>query len=306
MAAFVIAERHHPAPMLDLSLFRNPGFIGVSVATFAIAAGMFAMYPYLTLYLQNDLGYSPLIGGLCLLPSTLLSFLVPLAARRAAEQLPPRVMLSAGLLASAAGLALMHGLTVNSSWTALIPGLSLTGVGIGLANPAIAKIALGVVPPQRAGMASGISNTFRTGGLAAGVAALGAVFQHHLASSLRTQLGHPAGRLAKVTGSGRNPRAPRTSHRPNTPSSPPHATHSSPAPTRSSPSDPSSSSSDRSRPSSWFAPVISTRQTLLPPRRPDTSARIVLRPPDAIDELAQPEFAIQPPANRRTGDAHSA
>ena len=90
-------------------------------------------------------------------------------------------MLSAGLLRTAAGLALMHGLTVNSSWTALIPGLALTGVGIGLANPAIAKIALGVVPPQRAGMASGISNTFRTGGLATGVAALGAVFQQHLA-----------------------------------------------------------------------------------------------------------------------------
>ncbi len=202
MAAFVIAERRHPAPMFDLSLFRNPGFIGVSIATFAIAAGMFAMYPYLTLYLQNDLGYSPLIGGLCLLPSTMLSFLVPLATRRAAEQLPPRVMLSAGLLASAAGLAVMHGLTVNSSWTALIPGLSLTGVGIGLANPAIAKTALGVVPPQRAGMASGISNTFRTGGLAAGVAALGAVFQHHLASSLRTQLGHPATRLAKALAAG--------------------------------------------------------------------------------------------------------
>ena len=127
MVAFVIAERHHPAPMLDLSLFRNPGFVGVSVATFAIAAGMFAMYPYLTLYLQNDLGYSPLIGGLCLLPSTLLAFLVPLAARRAADQLSPRVMLSAGLLASAGGLALMRGLKVNSSWTALIPGLALTG-----------------------------------------------------------------------------------------------------------------------------------------------------------------------------------
>jgi len=202
MVAFVIAERHHPAPMLDLSLFRNPGFVGVSVATFAIAAGMFAMYPYLTLYLQNDLGYSPLIGGLCLLPSTLLSFLVPLAARRVADKLPPRLMLSAGLVASAAGLARKHGLTVSSSWTALIPGLALTGVGIGLANPAIAKTALGVCPPQRAGMASGISNTFRTGGLATGVAALGVVFQHRLATSLEAQLGHPAGQLAKALAAG--------------------------------------------------------------------------------------------------------
>lgn len=202
MVAFVIAERHHPAPMLDLSLFRNPGFVGVSVATFAIAAGMFAMYPYLTLYLQNDLGFSPLIGGLCLLPSTLLAFLVPLAARRVADKLPARVMLSAGLLATGAGLALMHGLTAVSSWTALIPGLALTGVGIGLANPAIAKTALGVCPPQRAGMASGISNTFRTGGLATGVAALGAIFEHHLATSLGAQLGHPDAQLAKALAAG--------------------------------------------------------------------------------------------------------
>jgi predicted MFS family arabinose efflux permease len=202
MVVFVIAERHHPAPMLDLSLFRNPGFVGVSLATFAIAAGMFAMYPYLTLYLQNDLGYSALIGGLCLLPSTLLSFIVPLAARRAAERVPPRVMLSAGLLATAAGLALMRGLSATSSWTVLIPGLALTGVGIGLANPAIAKTALGVVAPQRAGMASGISNTCRTAGLATGVAALGAVFQHRLAISLDAQLGHPAARLAKALEAG--------------------------------------------------------------------------------------------------------
>jgi EmrB/QacA subfamily drug resistance transporter len=202
MIAFVLVERYRAAPMFDLSLFGNPGFVGVSVAMFAIAAGMFAMYPYLTLYLQNDLGYSPLIGGLCLLPSTLLCGLIPIAARRAIEQLPARVMLSAGLLASATGLALMRGLTVHSSWTTLIPGLVLTGVGIGIANPAIAKTALGVVPPQRAGIASGVSNTFRTAGLATGVAALGAIFQHHLATSLAAQLGHPAARLAKALAAG--------------------------------------------------------------------------------------------------------
>ena len=99
MVAFVLVERHRAAPMFDLSLFRTPGFVGVSVATFAIAAGMFAIYPYLTLYLQNDLGYSPLIGGLCLLPSTLLCGLIPIVARRAHRTAPRRrATLSAGLL----------------------------------------------------------------------------------------------------------------------------------------------------------------------------------------------------------------
>ena len=202
MVAFVIVEHLHTAPMFDLSLFRKPGFVGVSLATVAIAAGMFAMYPYLTLYLQNDLGYSPLKGGLCLLPSTLVVFVVSLEAHRVTEKLPPRIVLSSGLLITAVGLAAMHGLTVTSSWTALIPGLILTGIGVGISNPAIAKIGLGVVPPQRAGIASGISNTCRTAGLATGVAALGALFQHRLASSLGAQLGHPAGQLAKAIAAG--------------------------------------------------------------------------------------------------------
>lgn len=202
MVAFVVAERHHPRPMFDLSLLRNPAFVGVSLATFSIGAGMFAIYPYLTLYLQNDLGYSPLVGGLCLLPSTVLCFLVPLATRPATEKLPPGVVLSAALAITAGGLAAMLGISVGSTWTALIPGLALTGLGVGIANPAIAKIALGVVAPQRTGMASGISNTFRIGGLATGVAALGAVFEHHLGTSLAAQLGQHARRLANALASG--------------------------------------------------------------------------------------------------------
>jgi EmrB/QacA subfamily drug resistance transporter len=187
MLAFVVVERRQSSPMFDLSLFRKPAFVGVSAATFAIGAGAFAMLPYLTLYLQNYLGYSPLTGGLCLLPCTVLCFLVPLTTRRMTDKLPPGIVLSTGMATTAAGLALMCGLTVSSSWTALVPGLLVTGFGVGIANPAIAKIGLGVVPPQRAGMASGISNTCRIGGMATGVAALGAIFQHHLATSASQQ-----------------------------------------------------------------------------------------------------------------------
>ncbi len=202
MATFVLTERHHPRPMFDLSLLRRPAFAGVSAATFAIGAGMFAMLPYLTFYLQDDLGYSALAGGLCLLPASIACFVVPLATRAAASKLPPRIVLSAGLATTAFGLAVMRGLTISSTWTALLPGLLLIGIGVGLANPAIAAIALGVTPPQRAGMASGISNTFRIAGLAAGVAVLGAIFQLRLTSSLASQLGHPAGQLATALASG--------------------------------------------------------------------------------------------------------
>jgi EmrB/QacA subfamily drug resistance transporter len=198
---FVAIELHQERPMFDLALFRRPSFTGVSVATFAIGGGMFAMYPFLTLYLQNNLGFSPLHGGLCLLPSTVLCFVVPLAFHSVADRIAPRIVLGTGLAVTAAGMAAMLFVTSSSSWVVLIPGLILTGFGIGLANPAIARTGLGVVAPERSGMASGLSNTFRIGGLATGVAALGAIFERHVGTSLATQLGHPAPALAKVIAS---------------------------------------------------------------------------------------------------------
>jgi EmrB/QacA subfamily drug resistance transporter len=196
MAAFVLVELRQQRPMFDLSLFRNASFSGVSVATFAIGAGMFAVFPYLTFYLQNLLGYSPLEGGIRLLPATVPAFLVPILARRLGARVPQGIMLGAGLALTALGLALMSRVATDSHWTVLLPGLLLAGIGIGLANPAIAHVALGVVPPQRSGMASGISNTFRIGGLATGIAALGAVFQHRVQTRLDSLVpgsGHLAG-----------------------------------------------------------------------------------------------------------------
>jgi EmrB/QacA subfamily drug resistance transporter len=198
LAAFVFAELRQERPMFDLSLFRRPAFTGVSLATFAIGAGMFAMLTYLTLYLQDLLGLSPLQGGLRLLPLTAMCFVVPVVTRQLSERVPPGVALGTGMLLSSVGLALMHGVSATSSWTGLLPGLLVAGVGIGICNPAIAKIALGVVSPERSGMASGISNTFRISGLATGIAALGAIFQGRISGSLSTAIGHPAQALASA------------------------------------------------------------------------------------------------------------
>ncbi len=188
LVAFIVVETRQVRPMFDMSLFRNAGFCGVSIATFAIGMGMFAMYPYITLYLQNDLGYSPFAGGLRMLPSTLLAFAVPLATRRLTEKIPAGVVLGSSLMLTAVGLATMDMLTIHSGWTALLAGLILTGLGVGLANPSIAKIGLGVVHPARTGMASGISNTMRIAGLATGIAAIGAAFQDRISSGLTAVL----------------------------------------------------------------------------------------------------------------------
>lgn len=201
LIAFVAIELRETRPMFDLSLFRKPAFTGVNLATFAIASGLFAMFLYITLYLQTVLGYSPLQGGLRVVPITAFAFLIPLVTRRLTERMAPGIVLGSAMLLAAAGLALMHGVSATSDWTSLLPGMIVAGVGIGLANPAIARIALGVVPPQRSGMASGISNTFRVAGLATGVALLGAIFQQLIAASLQTSLGHPALGLAQLVAS---------------------------------------------------------------------------------------------------------
>ena len=114
--------------MLDLSLFRKRGFVGVSLTTFAIGAGMFAMYPYITLYLQNDLGYSPLAGGVRLLPSTVLLFIVPLATRSVVERFAPGAVLGFGMLVTGVGIASMANLSTGSTWTHLIPGPVANGL----------------------------------------------------------------------------------------------------------------------------------------------------------------------------------
>lgn len=204
LVIFVAVEVRQSRPMFDMSLFRNPGFCGVSIGTFAIGMGMFALFPYLTLYLQDDLGYSALGGGLRLLPATMLVFVIPVATRRWTERVPPGVVLGTGLLLTSVGIAAMGFLTGSSGWTALLPGLLLTGVGIGIANPSIAKIGLGVVHPSRTGMASGISNTMRIAGLATGIAALGAALQARVTSEVRILLpGAPGGLPAVIASGGR-------------------------------------------------------------------------------------------------------
>jgi EmrB/QacA subfamily drug resistance transporter len=198
LAVFVAVEHMQTRPMLDLNLFRHPGFVGVSVATFCIGAGMFALFPYLSIYLQDVLGYSPLGAGLRFLPLTVFVFIVPLLTRKLAPGASLRWLLAGGLVLVAVALLLMHGLTPSSSWTALLPGLIVSGIGIGLANPAIAAAALRAVDPSRTGMASGINNACRLTGVAVGVAALGAVLEDRISTSLVSSLGPRGDALASA------------------------------------------------------------------------------------------------------------
>jgi EmrB/QacA subfamily drug resistance transporter len=178
LVLFLIAELRQRRPMLDLSLFRRPAFAGASIVAFTISCSMFAMFLYLTLYIQDVLRYDPLQAGLRFLPITLISFVVAPISGRLSVRVPVRLLLGLGLLLVSGGLFAMTAVDASSGWTVLIPGFLLGGIGIGMINPPLASTAVGVVHHSRSGMASGINNTFRQVGIATGIAGLGAVFQH--------------------------------------------------------------------------------------------------------------------------------
>jgi EmrB/QacA subfamily drug resistance transporter len=177
LTAFVVIQLRIEQPMLDLNLFRKPSFGGAQAVAFFLHASMFAMFLYIVIYMQNVLGYSPLEAGVRFLPISLLSFLsAPIAGRLSAVS-PVRLLMGSGLTLVGMGLLLMGGLTVGDSWTAMLAGFIVAGVGIGFTNAPLASTAVAVVEPARSGVASGANSTFRQVGTATGIAALGAILQ---------------------------------------------------------------------------------------------------------------------------------
>jgi EmrB/QacA subfamily drug resistance transporter len=202
LAAFIAIERRSDHPMLDFSLFRKPAFNGVSAVAFGLSAGMFALFLYLTIYMQGVLGFSPLETGLRFLPLTILGFVVAPISGALSNRIPIRVLLGVGMVLVGVGLLLMHGVSADSEWTTLLAGFVVAGIGIGITNPGIGQAAIAVVPPQKAGMGSGINTTFRQVGIATGVAALGAVFQSRIDSKLSELLPNAPHGLGELVASG--------------------------------------------------------------------------------------------------------
>jgi len=176
LALFLVIESRVKQPMLPLHLFKKPAFTGIQLAALAVSASMFALFLYLTFYLQGYLGHEPLEAGLRYLPLTVVNFFVAAAAGAMLSRVQARYILGAGLGLTGIGLLVMGGLDPTDEWTALLGGFLLAGAGVGLINPVIADVAVSVVPKEQSGMAAGINDTFRQVGIAIGIAAWGALF----------------------------------------------------------------------------------------------------------------------------------
>jgi EmrB/QacA subfamily drug resistance transporter len=179
-AAFVPLELRRKFPMFDLKLFKNPTFIGSSVSAFTVSFSVLSLIFFTTTWFQSILGYSAIGAGLRMLVFTAVGVAVGPLAGRMTGTIDPRIVLTGSLVLSAVGALIMTGVDRHSTWTDLIPGLVLTGAGLGLISPTLASTAVGVVPPWRGGMASGMNATCREGGTTVGLAVLGALLQHRV------------------------------------------------------------------------------------------------------------------------------
>lgn len=183
LAAFALVESRTRHPRLDLSLLREPTFIGSLLAAFGMNGSIYAVMLYLVLYLQNGLHTSALGTGAELLVITVAAMLTSILGGRLAGRVPSRVLISGGLLRIGIGLVLMMGVSGSSSWTRLIPGMLVAGAGSGFISSPLASVAVGVATPEQAGMASGVNSAFRQIGMSVSVAVLGAIFTRALTAT---------------------------------------------------------------------------------------------------------------------------
>ncbi|MBS1878536.1 MAG: MFS transporter [Actinobacteria bacterium] len=204
LAAFIAIERRSPAPLVRLSLFRLRSLSTANGVFLLVAGGLFAMFFFASLYLQDVLGYSPLTTGLAFLPVT-----VGIAGGATiAQQLIPRVglrpVLLTGMLLASAGLATLAATTeVGGSYLGVLGGLLPMSVGMGATFVSLTLVATTNVETSDAGLASGIFNTSQQVGGALGLAVLSSIASSRSASFLSGIGGQPTplqGQEATVVG----------------------------------------------------------------------------------------------------------
>ncbi len=184
LVAFVVLELAQRRPMLDLRLFRDSTFTGANVAMLLVALAMFGVFFYVSLYVQQILGYSPVEAGASFLPATLLiAFLAPVVGRQS-DRIGSRWLTGGGMLLLAVSLVLFSRLDTGSTYWAILPGLLVMGVGMAMTMTPTTAAAMSSVPRDQAGVGSAVLNSMRQVGGSLGIAVTGAIVAHVSAGSL--------------------------------------------------------------------------------------------------------------------------
>ena len=175
LAAFVLLELHQRSPMLDLSLFRSSTFAGANVVALLVTLAMFGVFFFMSIYMQNILGYSATKTGAAFLPMTILIILIAPISGKASDRIGSRALMTAGMLCLSASLIVFSRLGLDSTFWDILPGLVVGGFGMALVMTPMTAAALGSVPVEKSGVGSGVLNTFRQLGGALGIAVMGAI-----------------------------------------------------------------------------------------------------------------------------------
>lgn len=188
MGGFIIAERNAADPMLPLRLFANRSLsIGVA-ATMINFFALFGALFFMTLYLQNLQGWSPLETGVRTLPLSAAMMVAAPASGALTQRFGPRPAMVAGLLGAAGGLALLSQLQADSAYSAIWPAFVLLGLGIGLVLTASSDAIVGNAPVEDAGVAGGLQSTSVQLGAVLGTTILGSVLSSKVGSVLTEKL----------------------------------------------------------------------------------------------------------------------
>ena len=184
LVAFVLLELHQRLPMMDLSLFRQGTFAGANIVALLVSLAMFGVFFFVSLYMQNILGYSAVEAGATFLPMTVLIILVAPIAGKASDRFGSRWLMATGMTLVASSLLLYARLEAGSSFWDVLPGLVTGGIGMAMSMSPMTAAALSAVPVDKAGVGSGILNTFRQVGGALGIAIMGAILAERSGAAL--------------------------------------------------------------------------------------------------------------------------
>lgn len=186
LIAFILLELHQRAPMLDLSLFKSGTFAGANAVALMVSLAMFGVFFFISLFMQNILGYSAIKAGATFLPMTVLIILVAPLAGALSDKLGSRWLMAGGMTLVAGSLVIFAQLEATSGFWILLPGLLIGGVGMAMTMSPMTSAALSAVSVDQAGVASGVLNTFRQVGGSLGIAVGGAILASYISVPARS------------------------------------------------------------------------------------------------------------------------
>jgi EmrB/QacA subfamily drug resistance transporter len=186
LVGFVVLEHYQRLPMLDLSLFRNGSFVGANLVAMLVSLGMFGVFFFVSLYIQNILGWSPTKAGASFLPMTILIILVAPAAGKLSDRVGSRWLMGTGMTLVSISLLLYQRVGLHSTFWTLLPAMLLGGVGMAMTMSPMTAAAMSSVSVDKAGVGSGVLNSFRQLGGSLGIALMGAILASYVTVSPRS------------------------------------------------------------------------------------------------------------------------